>query len=190
MADRNPDLFSYTLKNDNGFSPNTFGGICTLACTNPNIRYNANIGDWIIGTTSSDKGKFLIYAMQVSRTLTFDLYWNDPEYKLKKPNKNNVNGDNIYKYDTNGDLVQVFNEFHGERKFKIDTSVNRVLISKIFYYFGKEAPKIPTQYNSIISAQNRYTRIKATSKNSAAVSEFLVWLRDNYKPGVNGQPAR
>lgn len=190
MADRLPDLFSYIVETDSGFCPNPFGGICTLACCKPKIRYSANIGDWIIGTSLAPKRGRLVYAMQVYRALTYDLYWKYPEYEVKKPNKENVRGDNIYKNRENGGLIQVPNQSHSDKHFERDTSVNRVLISNVFYYFGKDAPEIPDQYKSIIHTTKGHVRIKPTSKNSMAVSVFLVWLRDTFKQGINGEPAQ
>lgn len=190
MIERNPDLFSYTVKTDSGFSPNPFGGVCSLACSKPLIRNKARIGDWIIGTTLAPKRGKLVYAMRVSRALTFDLYWDYPEYESKKPGKSNVSGDNIYKNGDDGTLIQVKNQYHSEKHFESDTSVNRVLISKTFYYFGVDAPEIPEQYRSIVSTGQGHMQIKPSSKNSMAVSVFLIWLRDTFKEGINGEPAQ
>ena len=190
MADRLPDLFSYIVETDSGFCPNPNGGTCTLACCKPRIRYNARIGDWIIGTTFAPKRAMLVYAMKVTRALTYDLYWNYPEYEGKKPNKNNVRGDNIYKYGEAGEFLQLPNQSHSDKHFKTDTNVNRVLISNEFYYFGKEAPDIPEQYRSIVHSGQGHSQIKPTSKNSMAVSVFLIWLRDNFKQGILGEPAQ
>jgi len=189
MKDRIPDLFSYIVETDSGFCPNPYGGICTLACCKPRIRYNAKIGDWIIGTTSSPIKTKLIYAMKVSRALTYDMYWNYPEYEGKKPNENNVRGDNIYRYGEAGEFIQLPNQSHSVKHFKTDTSVNRVLISKEFYYFGKESPEIPEQYRSIFHIGQGHSQIKPISKNSMAVSVFLQWLSDNFKQGMLGEPA-
>lgn len=188
MLDRVPDLFSYIVKTDSGFCPNPYGGICTLACCKPRIRYKAKIGDWVIGTILVPKGVKLIYAMKISRALTFDLYWNYPEYEGKKPNKNNVRGDNIYKYGESSELIQLPNRSHSDKHFETDTSVNRVLISKEFYYFGKNAPDIPEQCRSIVNSNQGHSQIKPTSKNSIAASVFLVWLHDNFQQGLNGEP--
>jgi len=190
MTDRLPNLFSYIVGTDSGFCPNTYGDMCTIACCKPRIRHYASIGDWIIGTASSPIKEKLIYAMRVSRALTYELYWNYPEYECKKPNKKNIHGDNIYRYSENGTLIQINNQCHSEKHFKTDTSVNRVLISKEFYYFGKEAPEIPEQYRSLIHTGQGHAQIKPTSKKSIAVSEFLIWLRDNFKQGVHGEPAQ
>jgi hypothetical protein len=49
-------LFSYVVDHDNGFAPNPFGGLCTLAkCkygtpAKRNVVELANEGDWVIGT--------------------------------------------------------------------------------------------------------------------------------------------
>jgi hypothetical protein len=190
MADRLPDLFSYIVETDSGFCPNPYGDICTIACCKPRIRHNASVGDWIIGTTSSPIKTRLVYAMQVSRALTYELYWSYPEYECKKPNKNNLRGDNIYRNGENCALIQIPNQCHSEKHFKTDTSVNRVLISKNFYYFGKESPEIPEQYRAIIHIGQGHSQIKPISKNSMAVSVFLIWLRDNFKQGVHGEPTQ
>ena len=189
MTDRLPDLFSYIIDTDSGFAPNPFSSICTLACCKPKIRQYANIGDWIIGTTPSpDKGR-LIYAMRVERGLTFDLYYEYPEYEIKKPNKGNGCGDNIYMKGSDGRLVQLPNLSHNEKHIKRDIGVNRVLISKTFYYFGMEAPKIPNQFKFIIHTVQGHKRIKPTSKNYSTVTEFLEWLEANFKQGIHGNPA-
>ena len=189
MTERLPTLFSYIVANDSGFAPNPFGGVCSLACCKPNIRHGAHVRDWIIGTTPSpDKGR-LVYAMRVDRGLTFDMYYELPEYKSKKPGRNHSCGDNIYKNGGNGHLVQLQNISHNEKHFKRDTSVNRVLISKTFYYFGKEAPQIPNQFQSIVHAVQGHKTIKPISKNYQTVTEFLDWLQHNFALGLLGEPA-
>jgi hypothetical protein len=192
MLKRQPNLFSYVLTTDNGFAPNPFGEICTLACGKPNIRRNANVGDWIIGTTPPpDKGK-LVFAMRVDRGLPFEMYWDFPEYQCKKPSRNNGCGDNIYKKGKDGHLVQVKNLFHGKEHFKADTSINRVLISKTFYYFGREAIVIPEKLRSVIPTVQGHKTLKPNPENSNKrdiVPLFLEWLQKNYDQGVHGEPA-
>lgn len=41
--------FFYILKHDSGFAPNPFYGFCTLATCKPEIRKQAEVGDWIVG---------------------------------------------------------------------------------------------------------------------------------------------
>jgi len=188
MVKRLPDLFSYVVPTDSGFAPNPYGGFCTLACCKPKIRQYANVGDWIIGTTPApDKGK-LVYAMRVDRGLTFDLYWQFPEYECKKPNKNNGCGDNIYKRVASGELVQVKNLSHNQKHIKTDTSVNRVLISKTFYYFGANSVEIPKKFNSLIHTTQALKKIKPTSKKYDFVTAFIDWLQKSFDQGIHGEP--
>ncbi len=190
MTDRKPDFFSYIVASDNGFAPNPYGGICTLACSKPNIRHSANVGDWIIGTTPSPNQGRLVFAMRVERGLTFDMYWEQAEYACKKPSKGNGCGDNIYKKGTHGGLLQVKNIFHSEAHFERDTHVNRVLISKNYYYFGKEAPEIPIKMKSIIHSIQGHKRIKPTTPEYVQVTRFLEWLQASFKPGMIGEPGQ
>ncbi|MFC0668681.1 hypothetical protein ACFSKY_14665 [Azotobacter chroococcum] len=96
-------LYSYVVARDFGFAPNPFFGFCTLATCKPKIRKHASVGDWVVGTgaksTYDYKGR-LIYAMQVSEVLSFDEYWNDARFILKRPNLKGslkvMYGDNIY----------------------------------------------------------------------------------------------
>lgn len=193
MEKRRPTLFSYILTADYGFAPNPFGGICTLACAVPIIRRNANLGDWIIGTSPSpDRGR-LIYAMKVDRGLTFDMYWDFPEYQCKKPGRSNGCGDNIYQMGKDGHLVQVKNLFHKEEQLKSDTSVNRVLISSTFYYFGKEAVVIPEKLHSVVKAGQGHKIIKPTpakSNKEEITPLFLEWLEKNFQKGILGEPSK
>jgi len=188
MTDRKPDFFSYIVTSDNGFAPNPYCGICTLACCKPNIRHSANVGDWIIGTTPSPDNGRLVYAMRVERGLTFDMYWDQPDYECKKPSKENGCGDNIYKKGPNGALVQVKNKSHSEAHFERDTHVNRVLISKNFYYFGKEAPEIPVKMRTLIHSVQGHKRIRPTDNQYIQATRLIEWLQENFKPGMIGEP--
>ena len=170
MLNRPPDLFSYIVPKDCGFAPNPYGGVCTLACCKTPIRRYANVGDWVIGTTPAPDKEKLVYAMRVERGLTFDLYWEFPEYECKKPSKNNGCGDNIYKMGAGGELVQVKNLFHDEKHIKTDTSVNRVLISRnhpdeayaskhaqsVMRCFGEFDKTIPLHYQLIVGDYERF----------------------------------
>ena len=182
------DLFSYIVKYDSGFAPNPFGGICTLACCKPVIRRTAQIGDWIIGTTPAPRPGRLVYAMRVGRGLTYDYYFNDPRYENKKPGVDNPRGDNIYS-PTNGELQQLPNPAHDERHETGDLSTNRVLISDVFFYFGKEAPTIPKRFQHIVHTTQGHKRIRSRDRGYDKATEFIRWLEGEYKPGIYGEPA-
>lgn len=192
--------FRYKLDHDYGLAPNPFGGIMTLAVCKGDIRRNKNleIGDWIIGT-GSKKLKLLnhlIYAMKVEGKLTFDEYWNNPDFKFKKPVLNGslvqMYGDNIYHTDPKtGEIIQEpcahskkdnsVNEDHLKRDWKGQF----VLYSKHFYYFGDKCPLIPKELRFICCPYRNYS---FKDVNDDFVIEFVNWLEDNYTIGIHGDP--
>jgi hypothetical protein len=151
----------------------------------------ANIGNWVIGTAPSNlNNRKLIYAMTVSRALTFDLYFNEPAFSCKKNTPDNPRGDNIYRPTSLGRLEQVSNPAHDQRHIQRDLSVNRVLISDHFYYFGRQAPELPSQFGPLIHSTQSHKRIRA-EENSAQHELFLSlirWLEENYRTGILGEP--
>ncbi len=104
-------IFSYVVDHDNGFSPNPYYGVCTLAhckfskTDRKNVVELAQKGDWVIGTGGNGKrsaghGK-LIYAMRVDKILTLKQYYHDRRFRKKKPKKygsfQQSRGDNLSK---------------------------------------------------------------------------------------------
>jgi len=147
-------FFSYVLTRDFGFAPNPFNGVCTLATCKPQIRKAADIHDWIFGTSSAAQGHEvkLIFAMKVTDKLTFNQYWHATKFQTKKPVMNGslkkMYGDNVYhnngsrwvQADSHHSLEDGKPNYHNIER---DTSVDAVLISDVFYYFGKHALSIP-----------------------------------------------
>lgn len=80
--------FRYKLEHDYGFAPNPFNGFLTLATCKGFVRKNKNldIDDWVIGlgSVAMHNLNHLIFAMQVEEKLTFDQYWNDQRFDVKK----------------------------------------------------------------------------------------------------------
>lgn len=192
--------FRYKLNHDYGLAPNPFGGIMTLAVCKGDIRKNKNlqIGDWIIGTGSKKMGRLnqLIYAMKVEGWMTFDEYWNDPRFEFKKPVINGsliqMYGDNIYHTDSKtGIVIQEIcahsnkdnsqNDKHARR----DVRGKNVLFSKQFYYFGNSSPKIPKKLQFICCTSRNYSY---KDIDEACIQEFVEWLKQNFKSGINGDP--
>jgi hypothetical protein len=146
--------FIYVVDRDFGFAPNPFHGFCTLATCKPRIRSVARPSDWIIGVGGSrlKATNRCIFAMQVSERISFNDYWENPEFSDKKPVRNGsarmLVGDNIYRYmnsrweqaDSHHSLSDGSQNLINLRK---DTSSNSVLISRHFFYFGKSAVEIP-----------------------------------------------
>jgi Nucleotide modification associated domain 2 len=151
-------LFSYKMTHDTGFAPNPFHGLLTLANCKPCIRKYKIKDDWIAGFTSQELNgdnvgeEKLVYLMKVIDKITYNEYWNNPLYKLKKPNLSSSKtidktGDNIYKPikvnpKSNTDFKQVPNKNHNDEDKDHDLNGKFVLVSKCFYYFGSSPIKI------------------------------------------------
>ena len=154
-------FFSYVLTRDYGFAPNPFNGICTLATCKPKIRDAASVGDWVMGTSSARHGKrsHLIYAMKVNDKISFNEYWNNPKYETKKAVMNGslkkMYGDNIY-YNDGQNWIQADSHHSledgspNQLNVKKDTSVDAVLISYEFYYFGQQLLCLPDEILSYV----------------------------------------
>ena len=188
MANLNADLFSYIVRSDSGFAPNPSGGICTLACCKPKIRKIANMDSWILGTTKAPASGRVVFAMQVSRALTFDKYFGDPRYACKKPGPNNPLGDNIYRKGSFGRLEQIRNSSHDQSHVERDLSTNRVLISEDFYYFGREAPQLPEKFTPLLHTTQGHKRVGTSPHECALIFELISWLQEHFSPGVQGEP--
>ncbi|WP_417686672.1 hypothetical protein [Pseudidiomarina gelatinasegens] len=146
-------LFVYPIPRDLGFAPNPFHGYCTLATCKPKLRKSAKVNDWIMGLAASnakEKKYHCIFFMKVTEKLTFQEYWADPRFELKKPVRNGskvqVLGDNIYHKDAEGKWIQEDSHHSNpdgtinEDNLKRDTgSTHDVLVSECFTYFGSEA---------------------------------------------------
>ena len=192
--------FRYKLDHDFGLAPNPFGGIMTLAVCKGEIRSNKNlqVGDWIIGTGSKRLRRLnkLIYAMRVEGWMTFDEYWNDPQFAFKKPILNGslvqMYGDNIYHTDLETGKVIQEKCAHSNKDFsqhtehtKRDTKGRNVLYSRHFYYFGDNCPNIPKDLQNVCCTSRNYS-YKDIDEES--INKFIAWLEDNYAVGIHGDP--
>jgi hypothetical protein len=121
-----------------------------------------------------------IFAMKVSKKITFNDYWNDPSYRDKKPVRNGsrkmVVGDNIY-WEQDGHWNQADSHHSNPdgspnlHNIKNDTKSNLVLISDFFYYFGSSATSIPPEILSKIGYRNgRHHRVFPLAIAQPAIS--------------------
>ena len=194
-------LFSYVVARDYGFAPNPFFGICTLATCKPKIRKKASVGDWIIGTGSKPKGRrgYLVYAMCVTETMTFNEYWEDERFQRKKPNlrgsMKQAFGDNIYFQDDAGQWQQQ-NSHHSyedgsPNPYNIcnDTKADRVLCSTDYAYWGGSGPKISQRfrnycgYDICCMTQGHKCRFP-----NDLVNRFVAWIRSLNQNGYLDAP--
>lgn len=191
----NVRLFSYKMKDDTGFAPNPFHGILTLANCKPLIRKCKKEGDWIAGFTSKslngdEIGKErLIYLMKVTKKISYDEYWSNPEYELKKPRLNTNSfedkaGDNIYKPDleNNEGYIQIGNKNHFEWNIKNDLSGKFVLVSDRFYYFGGKPIEVPDDFRpNIPKGQSAHGSM---TSDLSKIEGFIDYIETNYQQGL------
>jgi hypothetical protein len=185
-------IYIYVVDRDLGFAPNPFHGFCSLATCKPGIRSTAKVGDWIVGIGGKRlkaTGK-CVFAMKVTDKLTYNEYWENPLYNDKKPVRNGSKsmllGDNIYYF--NADRWHQSHSHHSNvdgsintYNLKRDTKSSYVLLSKHFYYFGKDAPFVPLSIQNEIGYRNGVGHSIFNEKAKI----LLDWLDRDYKDLLN-----
>ena len=184
------ECFSYIVTRDYGFAPNPFHGYCTLATCKPAIRNKAKIDDWVVGFASrSLQERKVVYLMKVDEKMDYEEYWNEERFQIKKSNMKaslvKAYGDNIYHMnEENTAWIQADSHHSYENgeinliNYKNDTSSKFVLISKNFYYFGRNPIVVPPGIDIdrlIIKRGN--TRVR----NEVKFLPLIEWVEDNYK---------
>jgi Nucleotide modification associated domain 2 len=193
-------LYSYVVARDFGFAPNPFYNVCTLATCKPKIRGCASIGDWVIGTGSKQRHRdgYLVYAMRISDTMTFDEYWFASEYRMKRPtfsgSKKLAYGDNIYFLNPDNSWHQE-NSHHSNddgspnmNNINRDTVYPRVLISDKFVYWGGQGPRIPILFRDYSGWDICAVRGHKVNFPESMVKSFIAWLGSLNKKGYLGDP--
>ena len=196
-------LLSYVVRYDSGFAPNPFHDYCTLATCKPRLRQHAKVDDWLVGTGSNARpirrGGYLVYAMRVTEILDTEDYWADSRFQEKKPNLYGswvaASGDNIYELLAPGTWRQL-DSYHsnadGSSKIEHvmrDTSIERILISNDFLYFGGEGPQLPKRFLGegdfrVVCSHRNYRRVT----DEVVISAFEQWLRSLRVAGFQGKP--
>ena len=194
LTDSSKYLYIYVVDRDFGFAPNPFHGYCTLATCKPGIRNSAIVGDWIMGVG----GKRLnatgrcVFLMRITEVKTFDEYWEDSRFKLKKPVRNGSSvmmvGDNIYHRNSRTNSWIQGDSHHSNKdgstnldNLHRDTKYNKVLISSLFLYFGLEAPIVNLSsigYSNHIGYSKKSLR---ENKNS----DFILNIVSKNKENIN-----
>jgi hypothetical protein len=187
-------LYSYVIRHDTGFSPNPFGGYCTLACCKPTIRRRAEVGDWVIGLSPKAYGNRLVFAMQVEEIVSYDRYFRDPRFSAKIPDypKGKIVqkcGDNIYKRLPHGGFRQL-QSMHRKGTCENpqpkahDLGGKNVLVSKKFYYFGSRAVALPKNLNELRIGRGHKSRF-----SSDTISAFTKFI-SRHTAGVKAPPSK
>ncbi len=190
-----PNVYIYVVDRDFGFAPNPFHGVCSLATCKPQIRNTAQVDDWVFGVGGSrlkSTGK-CIFAMRVTQKITYNEYWENPEFKDKKPVRNGSKkmllGDNIYHCSKETGLWSQAHSHHSladgsmnEYNKNRDTKSRNVLLSKHFYYFGSAAPIIPKNILNRLCYKNGVGHRKYSYDQA---KHLVVWLEEKYRDRLN-----
>jgi len=161
----------------------------------------AQIGDWVVGTGTARRKRsgYLVYAMKVDEVMTFEDYWSDLRFNQKKPNlcssKKQAFGDNIdSRSRKSGGWIQLISHHTFEdgspnpNNIKTDTSANRVLVGRDFFYWGGSGPIIPPKfrnYNGIDICAKRNHRSDFPEK---LIDAFVAWIRSSGQHGYVAAP--
>jgi Nucleotide modification associated domain 2 len=157
------NLYTYVLAVDDGAAPNPYGGVCTLTICKPAIRKTAQVGDWIVGLGSANgpKGQDLslhvVYAMEVSRKLRYEEYWNEctatlrskiPVWERDAAFEHQV-GDCIYEPVADGKFWQ-HQGVHKAGNYDGDVSGRFALLAdERFFYFGDSPVRLPEEFEGM-----------------------------------------
>jgi hypothetical protein len=190
-----PRVFVYVVVRDFGFAPNPFHGYCTLATCKPGIRASARVGDWVIGMGGArlEATGRCVFGMLVTEALTFNEYWSNPTHLDKKPVRNGSRrmmvGDNIYHFDRVSGQWHQADSHHSNpdgtpnsHNVLNDTKADRVLLSRHFFYFGKEAPAVPVHLLTALNFRNgRNYRVFDYSASFGLVE----WIGKEHRHALN-----
>lgn len=177
-------LFSYVVEHDTGHAPNPFFGTCTLCRCKfrrsfgkpRNVVERARPGDWVAGTGGADQLKSaghgrLVYAMRVDEKMTREDYYSDRRYSRKKPLQNNSASQH-------GDNLRPESAFEKQCQF--------VLVSRHFYYFGRNAIPIPRERFPDFEKKGPGFR---SDFDEGEVERFVQWI-EAHEPGRRGEPCQ
>jgi Nucleotide modification associated domain 2 len=125
--------------------------------------------------------------MKVTETLTFNEYWASAIFFDKRPVRNGSSvmmvGDNIYHRDR-GDSRWTQSDSHHSHpdgspnllNINKDTSADRVLACREFFYFGKAAPAAPSGLLEELGFQNRIGHRVFDATDCGAL---LAWIKSH-----------
>lgn len=140
-----------------------------------------------------------VYAMKVTAVLSTRCYWRDPRFETKKPDIYHswvsASGDNIYE-PLGPSRWRQLDSYHSQadgrpdlRHVCRDTSVERVLVSEDYVYFGGQGPKLPERFQSggsmdLLRARRYYQRVR----EAEVIDSFEGWVRSLGVREYQGRP--
>jgi hypothetical protein len=134
-----------------------------------------------------------VFAMQITQKVSFNEYWLNTTFLDKRPVRNGsyrmMVGDNIYHLDGETNNWRQADSHHSNsdgspnlKNLGTDTKSDRVLISRHFFYFGIEAPLVPTRIMQKIGFRNGIGhRVYRNNECDA----LIAWLEKDYKTDLN-----
>jgi hypothetical protein len=192
------NLYSYSLRIDDGAAPNPFGGVCTLAICKPAIRRTAEVGDWIVGlgTKRAPDGRDLslhvAYAMEVTDKMSlreYDRYClkqlpiKIPKWQRDLPFGQRV-GDCLYAYADGVKEPVQRPGVHNHLNIPGDLSGDNALLGARFYYFGDATVALPEDFQRIAHPYQGHKVRKNMDIAAAVIKWLLNGCGGDYQPGV------
>lgn len=186
-------LLKYVMTNDTGLAPNPFFGICSLALCTPNhMNAKLEVGDWIVGHSSRQHGRRLIYAMQVTRVLDMPTYF--AEFPKKHPNpfgtREEKVGDNIYNVES-GRWTRLPSSCHNTpEQFRQDQGRPVFLAESDdrFWYFGGSNDMMTAAFSDEFPQLIKDRQGFSYVRDKELILKFADWLRSCGRCGLIGQP--
>lgn len=182
-------LYCYKMSHDDGFAPNPYHGVLTLATCKPQLRKKSEVGNWIACWTSRSMKAHstpvgqerLVFLAKVAEKLSFDEYWN--RYPNKRPGNGpgTLTGDNIYCPDISElegyRIVPNYCHCTSCQKNK-DLRGKYVLVCKEFYYFGGSIDSTPLEIPNTVRPNVPKGQI-STGYITENPSSFIDFVRQN-----------
>ncbi|MDF3934658.1 hypothetical protein [Pseudomonas citronellolis] len=182
------------MTHDSGLAPNPYFDVCSLALCTPNHRGAKLLrGDWIVGHSSKSTGHRLIYAMQLTKVLDMEEYFNSFPQKRPLPSGNLMqrSGDNLYYREDGRWLRLPSTEHNDEKAFRQDVGRPVYLAegSDHFWYFGaaNSMPEIQgfaDRFPWLIQNRQGFKYVE----NSEKIQAFSEWLSSLGGSGQLGTP--
>lgn len=195
-----PDLYSYTVRYDDGSAPNPLFGICTLAICKPGIRRTARPGDWVVGLGSKQycRHEHTVYAMEVEQVLDWQTYdrmayglWPHRLPDTSSPDLAKHLGDCLY-HEVSGAMQQRAGVHSGgsiaQRQKQQTKDLNgHVLISTRYLYFGSAERPLPTEAGDDLRGLVLGGQGHRRQSNAPLLSRFVRWYEGLERELGNGQ---
>jgi len=189
---------AYRITDDVGHAPCVFDSLKNLASVkNANFRQVSsdllslsncgyfmrklcNPEDYIFVIAGNNLGELagkLIWAGKVDEIIPKERYFQ----RFNRDLKYNLDSRPDNYYEKNPEWVQHSNPFHNSESISSDAAINRVILSREFWYFGANAVCLP---------ENLQSSSRQQLLDSLEAEEFIEYLRERFPLGANGVPAQ